>query len=397
VVKNEVKMNFFRLAYKNLLRRKIRTVLTIQGIAIAIFVLFSLLSFQEGYQKSLTQEMEEMGINILAVPKGCPYEAASLIVHGGVIPKYLDEKDLASVSKIDGIELATPIFLSQIYEPEQERTSIIYGIKAQDYVKLKPGWKLNGEYFNDNDTASIVIGNEVAYQEKFSVGDEVYFPTVGKVYKVTGVLARTGGQDDGFYFLPLAEAQRIFDKIGKITAVAIKIKDLSKVGEISKTLEEIPDIQVVTMAQVLGTILNLVGSARTLIFSVVVIALIIGTLGIVNTMFVTIYERKKEIGIFKAIGAGNFDIIKLIIIETLIIAILGGVEGSILSFVGGRLVEGFVRSAIPYAPKRMMFTFRFSTFFIAIAYSIIIGVIAAIFPSLKASSVSPLETIRKEE
>lgn len=390
-------MNFFKLAFKNLLRRKIRTILTIQGIAIAIFVLFSLLSFQNGYKNSLTREMNDLGINILAVPKGCPYEAASLIVHGGVIPKYLDEADLKTVASIDGIELATPIFLSQIYEKDQERTSIIYGIIPSEYTKVKPGWKINGQYFNTDDTAAIVIGNEVAYQEKLGVGDEVYFPSVGKVYKVTGVLERTGGQDDGFYFLPLAEAQRIFDKIGKITAVAIKIKDLTQISEISKKLEAIPDIQVVTMAQVLGTILNLVGSARTLIFSVVLIALIIGTLGIVNTMFVTIYERRREIGIFKAIGAGNFDVVKLIILETLIIAIIGGIEGSVLSFAGGRLVEGFVRGVIPYAPKRMLFTFQFANVGIAIAYSVIIGVLAAIFPSIKAASLSPLETIRKEE
>lgn len=390
-------MNFFRLAFKNLLRRKIRTILTIQGIAIAIFVLFSLLSFQNGYKNSLTKEMNDLGINILAVPKGCPYEAASLIVHGGVIPKYLDETDLKQISQIDGIELATPIFLSQIYEPEQERTSIIYGIIPQEYTKVKPGWKLNGQYFNINDTAAIIIGNEVAYQEKLGVGDEVFFPSINKIYKVSGILDRTGGQDDGFYFVPLAEAQRIFDKIGKITAVAIKIKDLSQISEISKKLEQIPDIQVVTMAQVLGTILNLVGSARTLIFSVVVIALIIGTLGIINTMFVTIYERRREIGILKAIGAGNFDVIKLIILETLIIAIIGGIEGSLLSLVGGRLVETFVRGVIPYAPKRMLFTFQFANFGIAIAYSVIIGVLAAIFPSIKAASLSPVETIRKEE
>lgn len=341
--------------------------------------------------------MEEMDLNILAVPKGCPYEAASLIVHGGVIPKYLEEKDVNKAREIDGIELATPIFLSQIFEPEQERTSIIYGIIPDEYQQLKPGWKLKGEFFQESDTNTLVIGYEVGYQERVGVGDEIYFPTINKVYKISGVLERTGGQDDGFYFFPLAEAQRIFEKKDKVTAIAIKVKDIAQISEISKKLEEIPDIQVVTMAQVLGTILNLVGSARTLIFSVVVIALIIGTLGIVNTMFVTIYERKKEIGIFKAIGAGNFDIIKIIILETLTIAIIGGVEGSLLSFLGGRLVEGFVRGVIPYAPKRMLVTFQFANFGIAIAYSVIIGVLAAIFPSIKAASLSPLETIRKEE
>ncbi len=390
-------MNFFILAFKNLLRRKQRTLLTIQGIAIAIFILSALFSFQQGYKRSLSKEMEDLGVHILAVPKGCPYEAASLIVHGGIIPKYLAEQDLDLVKRIPNVEFATPIFLSQIYEKEQERTSIIYGINPPEYTKMKPGWKVRGEFFAADDTVSVVIGYEVAYQEKVDVGEEIYFPSLAKSYKITGILERTGGQDDGFYFLSLTEAQRIFDKKGKITAIAIKVKDLSKISETTKDLEQIPDLQVVTMAQVLGTILNLVGTARTLVFSVVLIALIIGSLGIINTMLVSIYERRREIGIFKAIGARNLDVVKIILLETFIIAISGGLEGSLLSLVGGRTVEGFVRSVIPYAPKRIIFSFDISNLSLAILYSIIIGIVAALLPLIMAANFGPLETIRKEE
>ncbi|MEO0096475.1 MAG: ABC transporter permease, partial [candidate division WOR-3 bacterium] len=84
----------FILIIKNLLRRKTRTLLTIFGIAIAIFLLFSLLTFNQGYKNSLVKELDLLGVHMLAVPKGCPYEAASLIVHGGIIPKYLKEEDL---------------------------------------------------------------------------------------------------------------------------------------------------------------------------------------------------------------------------------------------------------------------------------------------------------------
>ena len=87
-------MNFVTLAIKNLLRRRGRTILTILGVAIAIAVLFSLLSFNSGYEKQLSGELDSLGIHILAVPKGCPYEAASLIIHGGVIPKYLSNSDV---------------------------------------------------------------------------------------------------------------------------------------------------------------------------------------------------------------------------------------------------------------------------------------------------------------
>ena len=97
-------MNLFTLAAKNLTRRRGRTGLTILGVAIAVSVLFSLLSLNSGYEKELNNEVNSMGVHILAVPKGCPYEAASLIIHGGVIPKYLSASDLDNVTSIPDIE-----------------------------------------------------------------------------------------------------------------------------------------------------------------------------------------------------------------------------------------------------------------------------------------------------
>jgi putative ABC transport system permease protein len=91
-------MNFFTLAVKNLRRRQSRTLLTVLGVAIAITVLFSLLSLNSGYEKELNREVNSMVVHILAVPKGCPYEAAALLMHGGVIPKYLSAYDLKNVS-----------------------------------------------------------------------------------------------------------------------------------------------------------------------------------------------------------------------------------------------------------------------------------------------------------
>ena len=106
-------MNFLTLAAKNLLRRRGRTLLTVLSVALSITVLFSLLSLNSGYEKELNKEVNSMGVHILAVPKGCPYEAASLVMHGGVIPKYLSAYDLENVSNIEGIELATPMLMHQ--------------------------------------------------------------------------------------------------------------------------------------------------------------------------------------------------------------------------------------------------------------------------------------------
>ena len=161
-------MNFIKLAIKNLLRRKTRTVLTILGVAIAVAALFSLSSFKDGYEKQLTKELDNMGIHILAVPKGCPYEAASLIIHGGVIPKYLSLSDLEQVKTMQGVDLATPMLLQQYYK--NETPHIVYGINAADMQNLKPWWKVDGRFFSDNEDNVMVIGKNLAENKKLSVG-----------------------------------------------------------------------------------------------------------------------------------------------------------------------------------------------------------------------------------
>ncbi|MDW8114175.1 MAG: FtsX-like permease family protein [candidate division WOR-3 bacterium] len=380
------------LIIKNLFRRKIRTFLTILGIGIAIFLLFSLLTFNQGYKNSLIKELDLLGVHMLAVPKGCPYEAASLIVHGGVIPKYLKEEDLMTVRKIPEIEIATPIFLSQLVE--EDRISIIYGIDIESYLKVKKYWKVKGRFFENNENDKIVIGSDVAFQEKLEVGDEIYFKKINKIYQIVGILEYTGGQDDGFYFLPLKEVQRIFDKESLITAIGIKVKNLERIDEVIKKLEEIPDLQIVTMTQVLGTILNLIGQANTLIYTIIILALFISSLGVINTMLISVFERKREIGLLKVIGANNWDIIKLLFFETLLLIIIGSLLGIILTISGSRLIETFIKEIIPSSPKKIEFNFDWKIAGTIFLYALIIAILASIYPILKAINLRPMETIR---
>ncbi|HMA05894.1 MAG TPA: ABC transporter permease, partial [Methanomicrobiales archaeon] len=263
-------MNHLSLAVKNLRRRRGRTLLTITGVAIAVAVLFSLLAFDAGYEQSLNREMKGLGVHLLAVPKGCPYEAASLILHGGVIPKYLSGDDLARVRALDGVELAAPMLLQQFVK--NGTPHVVYGIQGSDIPGLKPGWSVKGRFFSDGESRVMLVGSDLAAEEGLEVGSVLPFGKDREPFTVVGILERTGGQDDNFHFVPLAEAQRIFGLEGKITAIAVRLKDIGSISDISTEMEQIPDIQVVTMAQVQGTILSLVGSARTLILSVIVVA-----------------------------------------------------------------------------------------------------------------------------
>ncbi len=390
-------MNFVTLAIKNLLRRRGRTILTILGVAIAIAVLFSLLSFNSGYEKQLSGELNSMGIHMLAVPKGCPYEAASLIIHGGVIPKYMSNSDAEEIKKVDGVEIASPMLLHQFYK--DGRPHIVYGVVMADMLRLKPYWKVEGRLFSDTEDSVIVIGRnlaeeEMAKEEKLSVGDVLPFGPYKIPFTVVGILERTGTQEDEFHFLPLPVAQRIFEKPDQITAVGIRVGNVSRISEVASRLEQIPDVQVVTMTQVMGTIMNLVGSARTLIISVIIVAIIISAVGIINTLLMSVNERTREFGMMKAIGASGLDIGKLVLIETLFITVMGGVIGLLLSTLGSSLIEGFVKGIIPYSPGGKLMTPEPGLVGLCLLFSIIIGFVCGIYPAIKSSRLTPMEAIR---
>jgi putative ABC transport system permease protein len=376
------------------MRRHVRTSLTIAGVAIAIAVLFSLLAFNAGYEKQLSGELGSMGINMLAVPKGCPYEAASLIIHGGVIPKYLSYDDLEHVRNIDGVEIASPMLLQQFFK--DDKPHIVYGINIDDQKLLKPWWKVEGRYFTKDEDGVMVVGRSLAEKENLKVGQVLEFTAAKVPTTIVGILERTGTQDDEFHFLPLASSQKIFGKEGQITTIAVKVKDVSQISAIGKKMEQIPDIQVVTMTQIQGTIMNLVGSAQTLLFSVIIIALFISAVGIMNTLIMSVNERTREFGMMKAVGASGWDVSRLIVVETLMITLIGCAVGLIVSFAGSKLVESFVRSVIPYAPSGNLIVIEPWLIFACIGFALVIGLLCSIYPAIKSARLTPMEAMRSD-
>ena len=391
-------MNFLTLAAKNLTRRRGRTGLTVIGVAIAISVLFSLLALNSGYEKELNKEVNSMGVHILAVPKGCPYEAASLIIHGGVIPKYLSATDLKNVTGIPEVELATPMLMHQFMKKDEKTGEstphIIYGIKIKEMLELKPWWKVEGRFFEDNETRVMLVGRDLADKENLSVGQRLPVGPAKENFTIVGILDRTGDQDDQFHFFPLEEAQRVFGKEGKITTIAVKVRDVSRISEVSEEMEKIPDIQVVTVTQIMGTIMNLAGSAKSLLLTVIVIALIISAFGIINTLLMSVNERVREFGMMKAIGASGSDIGKMVLMETVFITISGGIIGTIAALVGSSLIESFVKGMLPYSPSGSLISFRPELVGFSIAFSLFMGLVCGIYPAFLSARLSPMEAIR---
>ena len=394
-------MKFFILAYKNLKRRKSRSFLTIGGVAVAVAVLVCLLGFNAGYQEALTSDIDKMGYQVVVTAKGCPYEAATMILNGEAGLKFIDEDIYKQITSDPDIDKITPLLAQLAYDPEKMEgkggfTNYL-GIE-ESYMPLKPNVEIiTGEWFSGNDVNEAILGYDAAESEKKSVGDKISIPGKDITLTIVGVFNRTGSQEDGTVFLPLKTTQRIFDVEGKLTGIGIKLKQIEKIAEFEERLYPIASIQVISMSQVKGTILNLVNSAKILIMSVAFIAIFVAIIGVINTILMSVFERTQEIGIMKAIGASKLDIFKLIWIETLIICTLGGVFGSLVAIFGGNLTELLVRKVMPYAPGGKLLLITPELLLFSFLGVIIIGVISGLYPAFRAASMRPIEVIRSGE
>jgi putative ABC transport system permease protein len=172
------------------------------------------------------------------------------------------------------------------------------------------------------------------------------------------------------------------------------MRELSKFEE---DLYDEPGIQIISMAQVRGTILNLVSSAKAMTNSVAIIAIIIAVIGVVNTILMSVFERTSEIGVMKAIGASRVDIFKIIWTETALICIFGGITGNILALLGGNAVEHALKRVLPYAPKGHLVIITPEVLLYSLIGAVIMGLIAGIYPAYRASSMKPVEAIRRGE
>lgn len=389
------------IAYKNLKRKKIRTGLTVGGVAIAVAVLVSLLGFDAGYQRGLENDINKLGYHLLVTAKGCPYEAATLMLKGGGGLRYMEDDVFQRVVSDPRIDKITPQLVASVYNqegPEGRGAFALYmGIK-ESYVELKPWTKYkSGGWFSATDADEAIMGYEAAEVEQRSVGDKIFVPQINKVLTVKGIFERTGTQDDGITFVPLATAQRLFNLPGKLTGIGIKLKNIQEIGAFEEALYNEPGIQVVSLAQVRGTILNLVGSARLMASAIALVAIFIAIIGVTNTILMSVFERTKEIGVMKALGASAMDIFKIIWLETVLICVFGGLCGIVLAVLGSRLIEQIIRHALPYAPEGRLVFIEPGLLGAAVVATVLMGLIAGTYPALRASRMKPVEAIRSGE
>jgi putative ABC transport system permease protein len=262
---------------------------------------------------------------------------------------------------------------------------------------MKPYFKFqNGTWFAANATDAVVLGYEAAELEQREVGDLMLLPGSDTEFTVVGVLERTGTQDDGMIFLPLKTTQDVFNKQGELTMLGMRLNQNVDQDAFEEELYRLPDIQVVSMAQVKSTIMELVSSAKVIVMSIAFIAFLIAMFGVLNTVLMSVFERYQEIGILKSMGALPNHIFKMILIETTLLCFLGGILGIAFSYLFSGISEMAIRYFLPFAPNGSLIDIDWKTVVFALVSITLIGVIGGVYPSLRAATIRPLDSIRSE-
>jgi putative ABC transport system permease protein len=390
----------FQVAYKNLFRKRVRSLLTIIGIALSAWVLVSLLGFNHGYETALNRDIDNMGFQLMIMSKGCPYEAATMMLKGGTGFRYMKESVMEDIAKEPEVEKTTPILMQAVFDPNKGESGGIagyFGVEPKSFAEMKTFLKFRqGGWFTDENAYEAVMGYEAAELEQREVGDVILMPEKNIQFKVVGILDRTGTQDDGTIFVPLRTVQKIFNKEGEITTIGIKTKKDSDSARLEAKLYNLPNVQVVSLAQVKETIMKLISTAKVMVLSIAIIAVLIAMVGVINTILMSVHERFQEIGILKTIGAMPWDIFKLIWIETLILCATGGILGIVLALILSQVTDVIIRGVLPYAPSGGLVLIDAKLVLITLAAILCIGLLSGFYPAWKAGKIRPLEAIRGE-
>jgi len=330
-------ISWIRLAASGLSRRRLRTLVTAMGVALAVAALYSLLAFQRGYQNGLRGELDRLGAHLLVVPKGCPYDAASIALHGASWPCYLDEAYLATVRRTAHVAVAAPVMMNAVYEAATGAQAVYCGIDAT-MRGVKRTWRIDGAF--PSASGDLLVGSERARERRWHVGDWVDLPGLpGRSGRVSGILAPTQGAEDLFIYLRLEDAQRLFRRPGQLTHMLVRLDDPENSQRVVDELRGCGaglEMNVVPLAHLFQTIQNLVQSTRLLLGCVALVALLAAGAGVSSTVLMAVAERTREIGVLRALGATRPMVFRLIWAETAVLCLAGGATGLGAALMGGR-------------------------------------------------------------
>ncbi len=364
------------------------------GVAIAVAACFSLLTFQVGYRRSLALELDRLGAHVLVVPKGCPYDAASLALHGANWPCHLKASYLNDVRGTSGVATAAPIFMAALHEPTGLNT--VYIGAETNLLALKPGWKIVGSF--PREPGAILVGAEVAQRQGWQLGQRVTLPGLAHVERqVTGLLSATQGPDDRFIFLALADAQLVFKHTSELTHILVRLQDPNRMEAVVSALRGCDagmQMNIVPLTHLFQTIQTLVNSTRWFLGCVTLVGLLAAAAGVSASLLIAVAERTREIGVMRGLGASRLDIFRLFWLETVQTCLVGAGIGVAAAWMGMTGVEDWLRGRLPFVPDSRLMNWDWWIAGACFGIALTLGSVAGLLPAWRAAALQPVAAIQ---
>ncbi len=399
--------DYFLIAFGSLRKRFLRTSLTMLGIFIGIAAVVALISLGQGMQAAINQQFSSIGTDKIVL-QGVQ---AGFGPPGQLAAGKVTEKDLDLLRSVPGVKRAAGRLLRSVNVELADHVEVIFGVSIpeetedRDLVVESLDIKVaEGRMLKPGERGKLLVGEHYWSDEHFPkpivVGTKLLLN--GKSYEVVGLLAKGAAFVNGALVLnedDLRELTNAGDELSAIVAQVVPGEVPSDVADrVLRAVrrdrhqkEGFEDITVETSEELIDSINTILGVVQAVFIGIAAISLLVGGIGIMNTMYTSVLERTHDIGIMKAIGARNSDILWIFLLESGLLGMAGGVVGIALGVGLSKLVE-FVGQG--FAGSLLKASFPLSLIIGALLFSFLIGTISGVFPARQASKLPPVEALR---
>tara|TARA_Y100000310_G_scaffold336868_1_gene422505 strand:- start:1283 stop:2470 length:1188 start_codon:yes stop_codon:yes gene_type:complete len=392
--------DFFMFGWKNMKHRKLRSWLTIIGVIVGIAAIVSLITLGNGFEAAVVDQFSVLGADRVRVaPEGLTGPPVG-------VPG-LTEDDVETVKDVKGVDFAGGLLFNvgNLVYGQEEAVMFVKGIEASlaEKNQIDVNVKIaEGSWFVEGESKVAVIGNSLAknvFEDEIRLKNSVELEE--EKFKVIGILEPVGEQVvDQIVYISMDDAREMFDKEEEINAVFAAVEEgetLEEVAErIEKDLERDRDddnFVVFTPDDVLNQLSGILGVIQFILVGIAGISLLVGGIGIMNSMFTSVLERTKQIGLLKAVGASQKHILTIFIIEAGLIGLVGGVLGVILGNIFA-LTVGLIASLLGFG--FLSISVLWDVVLFSLVFAFVVGLLSGVYPAYKASKLQPVEALRYE-
>ncbi len=388
---------YLQIAYTNIKQRKLRTALTILGIVIAITTIFALISIGQGLENGVREQFEKIGTNRL-------YVATKGTSIGG-FQAGLTNDDVKLLEGMSEFEWVNPYLQDRVAVEYNNEVEVlpVWGTVTDN---LEQRWEdvgfvvEQGRLFKSGEKYSAILGYKAAtdtFGRDIHVNENIIIKS--QRFKVIGIFEEMGNpEDDSAVELPIETLQELLNKEEQVTVIELIAKD-TDLEEVAKKATRILErkkgedtVDIITPDQLLQQFSTILSIVNTILGAIAGISLIVGGVGIMNSIYTSVMERKKEIGIMKAIGARNRVILILFLTEAAIIGLVGGIIGIVFGYGIGKIAQV---SAELSGFKILVITADPLLITSSILFAVLFGIFAGFLPAREAMKKQIVEVLRK--